>query len=270
MFAVNESTGFTTLYSFSATDTNGFNHDGANPAAGLILSGGTLYGTAQFGGSSGNGTVFALSTNGTGFATLYDFTGGNDGAYPVAGLILSGGMLYGTAQYGGSSGLGTVFALSTNGTGFATLYAFTGGNDGAYPVAGLILSGGTLYGTAQYGGSSGNGAVFAVGTNGVNFSGLYGFSATDTNGINSDGANPAAGVVILGDVLYGTTEYGGGTGVGTVFSLALAAAVSVTAPQLIIGLAGTNGFEANGASYVTGITLQSTKIYGAAFTVHGR
>ena len=44
------------------------------PYGGLILSGNTLYGTAQYGGSSGNGTVFAVNTDGTGFTNLYSFT----------------------------------------------------------------------------------------------------------------------------------------------------------------------------------------------------
>ena len=57
------------------------------------------------GGSSGNGTVFAVNTDGTGFTNLHSFTAGvdlqlytnSDGAYPYAGLILSGNTLYGTA-----------------------------------------------------------------------------------------------------------------------------------------------------------------------------
>ena len=40
----------------------------------LILSGNTLYGTASSGGSSGDGTVFAVNTDGTGFTTLHSFT----------------------------------------------------------------------------------------------------------------------------------------------------------------------------------------------------
>ena len=43
--------GFTTLYNFTATDVTGYNNDGANPYAGLTLSGNTLYGTAQNGGT---------------------------------------------------------------------------------------------------------------------------------------------------------------------------------------------------------------------------
>src|SRR5262245_45462604 len=49
----------------------------------------------------------------------------SDGAYPFAGLALSGDTLYGTAFYGGSSSAGTIFAVSTDGTGFTTLHSFT-------------------------------------------------------------------------------------------------------------------------------------------------
>src|SRR6266481_1072267 len=69
------------------------------------------------------------------FTTLYSFSGGNDGAYPFAGLVLSNNTLYGTASQYGSSGNGTVFKLNTDGTGFATLHSFAGSpNDGATPV----------------------------------------------------------------------------------------------------------------------------------------
>jgi uncharacterized repeat protein (TIGR03803 family) len=87
----------------------------------LTLSGNTLYGTTFVGGRAGNGTVFAVDTNGVGFANLYSFTAtppfylpftNSDGANPYGGLILSGNTLYGTTSAGGTSGNGTVFALS--------------------------------------------------------------------------------------------------------------------------------------------------------------
>ena len=83
---------------------------------------------------------------------------------------------------------------------FTNLYNFTGGNDGANPVAGLILSGSTLYGTAQYGGTNGNGTVFKINTNGIGFSVLHTFTALDaaTQTTNNDGANPSAGTVFVG------------------------------------------------------------------------
>jgi len=138
------------------------NFDGVNPNAGLVVSGSTLYGTTAAGGSAGKGTVFALNTDGTGFRLLHDFSGGSDGASPWDGLIVWGNTLYGTAYSGGSSGKGTVFALNTDGTGFTTLHTFTGGSGGAYPIGGLILTNNTLYGTARFGGSSGNGTVFSL------------------------------------------------------------------------------------------------------------
>src|SRR5271169_4960113 len=59
--------------------------DGGNPYAGLTLDrGGNLYGTANTGGTGGNGTVYKLTHKGSGwtFNTLYSFAGGNDGANP--------------------------------------------------------------------------------------------------------------------------------------------------------------------------------------------
>jgi len=142
----------------------------------LIVSGNTLYGTAGCGGSSGNGTLFKLNTDGTDFTVLHTFTntgpGGSnsEGANPTAALFLSGNTLYGTTFFGGTSGNGAVFAVNNDGTGFINLYSFTLGtggeepvnSDGANPYAGLILSGNTLYGTAQVGGSSRSGTIFSL------------------------------------------------------------------------------------------------------------
>ena len=161
LFGVNTNgTDFTTLHILTELSGPSYtNSDGAFVFGALILSGNTLYGTATSGGSAGNGTVFAVNTDGTGFTTLHSFSVGgtnssggytnSEGAYPLGVLILSGHTLYGTANIGGSSGYGTVFAINTNGTGFTTPHSFTGGGDGAYPRAGLVLSGNTFFGTAR-------------------------------------------------------------------------------------------------------------------------
>jgi uncharacterized repeat protein (TIGR03803 family) len=273
------------LHSFSSASgpNNGNNSDGANPSGTLILSGATLYGTARYGGASGWGTVFAINTDGTGFATTYNFTGGNDGANPSGGVILSNNTLYGTASGGGSAGVGTVFAVSTDGTGFANLHSFTvpmndgfgfyTNSDGAYPQVGLLLSANILYGAANNGGTSGRGTLFGVSTSGpAGFSTLHSFSSgtggsygpsaliqqgnsfygtdyanlgngtafaihTDSTGftnnyafsighvnnsglvINSDGANPHAKLLLSGNTVYGTAQNGGSSGSGTVFAM---------------------------------------------------
>ena len=243
VFLVNiDGTGFTNLHSFTALDaaTATTNGDGANPYAGLILSDNVLYGTTQAGGLLGDGTVFAIKADGTGFTNLHSFTAldaatdttNSDGANPYAGLILSGKTLYGTAYYGGSSGNGTVFAVDTDGTGFTNLHSFTDldtatsttNSDGANPYGGLTLSGRTLYGTAYDGGSSGNGTVFAVNTDGTAFMTLHSFTALDaaTGTFNSDGANPSAGLILSGgNTLAGTAFNGGSAGNGTMFIILL-------------------------------------------------
>jgi uncharacterized repeat protein (TIGR03803 family) len=328
---------FKTLHSFSApaNDSFGFytNRDGAHPYAGLILSGNTLYGAANDGGGSGQGTVFALDTNGSVFNTLHSFSSGSGGAYsssglilagntlygtdyanlgkgtvfavntdgtsftnyyafspghlnssgiltnsdganPHAGLILSRNILYGTAEYGGNLGNGTVFAINTDGTGFKTLHTFAAGsynalglytnNDGAHPCAALVLSGNSLYGTANAGGSSGHGTVFVVNTDGTGFSNLYNFSATPRYPqpqTNSDGASPSAGLVLSGNTLYGTAARGGSSGKGTVFSLSFV-------PRLTVIPSGTNviltwpsgaaGFDYTSFSLYSAQTLTGT------------
>jgi uncharacterized repeat protein (TIGR03803 family) len=87
------------------------NADGANPSGGLALSGGTLYGTALNGGSGGEGTVFDITTNGTGFATLYSFSA-STGENPIGAVVLAGNSLYGATLNGGTHGDGTVYALT--------------------------------------------------------------------------------------------------------------------------------------------------------------
>src|SRR5206468_2767692 len=134
-------------------------------------------------------------------------TGTNsDGASPYGGLVLSGHTLYGTTSGGGSSTVGTVFSMNTDGTGFRTLHNFSG-EEGANPFAGLILSGDTLYGTTTFGGVSGNGVVFAMKIDGTGFAKLHEFSEG-----NIDGSNPFAALILSGNTLYGTTAYGGVSG----------------------------------------------------------
>ena len=79
----------------------------------------SVRGTTAYGGSSNSGSVFAVNTDGTGFdESSRVFTGYPcEGANPQAGLVLSGGTLYGTTLNGGSEGYGTVFAVNTDGHG---------------------------------------------------------------------------------------------------------------------------------------------------------
>jgi uncharacterized repeat protein (TIGR03803 family) len=159
--------GFHVLHGFAKgsgfrSGSNNTNYDGANPNAGLVLFGDALYGTAERCGAAGDGAVFSVRTDGSGFTSVYTFTNGLDGANPAFGLILSGNTLFGGTLNGGPSGHGTLFSVKTDGSDFTTLYSFTNGPDGANPVAGLVLSGNTFYGTATGGGYLGLGSVYSL------------------------------------------------------------------------------------------------------------
>jgi uncharacterized repeat protein (TIGR03803 family) len=286
VFAVNtDGSGFTNVYTFTPTTGSDMtNSDGASPVAGLILSGNTLYGTTRWGGSSGNGTVFKVNTDGSGFTNLHNFTPpyshsvnattNSDGANPLAGLILSGNTLYGTAATGGTSGKGTVFAINTDGTGFTNLHSFTAtpasystNSDGANPWADLILSRNTLYGTAQSGGSSGKGTVFAINTDGTGFTNLHSFTATSgpRPGTNSDGANPWADLILSGNTLYGTAEKGGSSGKGTVFAINIDGTGFTTLYNFTetVGL-DTPPINGDGSSPRAGLMLSGNTLFGTA------
>jgi uncharacterized repeat protein (TIGR03803 family) len=235
------------------------NSDGIGPQAALVLAGNTLYGTAEFGGSNGYGTVFSFNTENSNFTTVYNFAGGADGAYPLGDLIVAGNTLYGTANKGGSNGFGAVFSINTNGSNFARLYSFTSGNDGAYPPQGaLLLSGGTLYGAADKGGSNGFGTVFSVNTNGSNFAGLYSF----TNG--ADGASPAAGLLISNNTLYGVAAGGGAGSNGTIFSLTLGSHGADFTTLYSFTPTNGAGVNSDGAMPQPGLVLSGNLLYGEA------
>jgi len=155
VFKMDGAGNLTVLHSFSGSD-------GATPYGSLISdANGNLYSVTYYGGSANAGTVFKLDAAGN-ETVLHNFTDNPDGANPVAGLIRdSADNLYGTTAHGGSSGLGTVFRLGSNGK-LTLLHSFSGA-DGSLPYPGLTLGApGTLYGVTNSGGASGVGVIFKV------------------------------------------------------------------------------------------------------------
>jgi uncharacterized repeat protein (TIGR03803 family) len=301
VFRINtDGTGFTNLHYFTATVSN-TNSDGAEPRAGLIISGNTLFGVATSGGSTGKGTIFAVNTNGTGFTNLYNFgTTPSDGSEPYCSLVTSSNVLYGIATEGGSQSSGIIFSINTNGTGYKILYnfdtirfptslilsdntlygtaeagRFSGqygsvysfnltnsvftslhdfiGPDGVKPES-LILAGNTLYGTTGSGYNTNRGIVFSINTDGTGLKTLYAFSTTSgTKSTNSDGSFAFPQLVNSGNTLYGMATGGGLYGFGTLFSLLL----PIVPPQLTISSVETNVLLA-WPTNATGFTLQFT------------
>jgi uncharacterized repeat protein (TIGR03803 family) len=200
-------TSVTTLYSVTGSS------DGNGPTSALIDVGGTFYGTTFFGGTAGYGTVFSINSETGAKTAVYSFAGGSDGAYPQAALLSVGSTLYGTTWSGGTSGNGTVFSINPATGAEAVVHSFAGGADGASPLAALISVGGMLYGTTSSGGTTGNGTVFSINPATGAETVLYSFAG------GTDGAGPGAALLNDGGIFYGTTELGGTTGNGTVFSI---------------------------------------------------
>ena len=144
--------------------------DGANPASRVVFGpDGTLYGTTSKGGGSGCsaqgcGTVFRLTPPATVCKTslcpwtetvLYRFTNGADGAIPEYGDLIfdSAGSIYGTTS-GSNTSLGSVYKLTNSGGTWTetTLWTFTGGSDGQFPLGGVVFDrAGNLYGSMETG-----------------------------------------------------------------------------------------------------------------------
>jgi uncharacterized repeat protein (TIGR03803 family) len=108
----------------------------------------------------------------------------------------------------------------------------SGTNDDGYAVrSGLAAVGGNLFGTASQGGNFANGVVFTLRMDGSGYTVLRHFSATSSDtATNFDGADPFPSLAIAGSKLYGTTQYGGVTGAGTLFSLELAPGIQLDNP----------------------------------------
>ncbi len=195
--------------------------DGANPYAGLVRLGQTLYGTTEYGGAGpchskqveGCGTVYQISSAGE--SVLYRFEGPAEGSWPVSSLAVGDGNLFGTASQSGKRckpwkyGCGTVFKVTVAGA-ETTLHEFKGGADGAIPGAGLTKIGGAYYGTTSYGGTGcggdvGCGTIFEITPQGHKRV-LHNFLG------GADGEFPSNNLTDVGGILYGTTRYGGGTG----------------------------------------------------------
>lgn len=105
---------FNPLYYFTG-------HVGIGPEDKLVMdASGNLYGTTYYEGAYSMGSVFKLtpSDGAWTYTSLHDFTGGNDGKYPISSLVFdTNGNLYGTASAGGIGncpygGCGVVFEIA--------------------------------------------------------------------------------------------------------------------------------------------------------------
>lgn len=200
---------------------------------------GNFYGATYWGGAHSLGTLYRITPGGA-LTTLVSFNGTN-GGHPFAGLVQgSDGDLYGTTYYGGDltlnggNGFGTVFKVTLDGQ-LTSLVQFANTN-GSYPSAKLLQGGdGNFYGTTYSGGVSGRGTVFQMTPAGA--------LTTVASFAGTNGGHPSAGLVQGNDGnFYGTTYWGGnlalggGSGLGTVFKMSPAGAIT-----RMVAFGGANG-----------------------------
>jgi uncharacterized repeat protein (TIGR03803 family) len=236
-----DGTEFAVLHAFgpitsASTVTVPQNADGMRPTGALVAGADNyFYGTASGGGANGNGTVFRVRFDGTGFQTLFVFpvlvtnSAGLpinvEGASPVAGLTDGGdGRLYGVTNLGGAGGNGTVFAIDPVSGVLTTLHDFDG-TAGARPSGELLLAqNGSLFGTTTTGGTSSAGAVttfgtiFSIARDGTNFASVRSFEGTN-------GSTPTGRMLQLdANTFVGLAGGSGRCGQGVIYQLSLTGA----------------------------------------------
>ena len=149
-----------------------YSTDGRTPYGGLVMgASGNFYGTTEYGGAKGNGTVFKLSSVSGHWkkTVVYDFPDWRNGALPNSSLVLDkAGNLYGIGG-GGNQGCGpytcgVVFKLTPQKNSqwkYSAVHKFTG-PDGNFPIGVIVDSKGNLFGTTSNGGTYNSGVAFEI------------------------------------------------------------------------------------------------------------
>jgi uncharacterized repeat protein (TIGR03803 family) len=262
MYEVTPTGTVTTLYNFCVLANC---TDGENPHATLVQgTNGSIYGTTYWGGTHNSGTVFEYTPAGK-LITLYSIVntpGATFTAGPLGLVQARDGSIYGFTDYGGKTGNGTIFKISTSGK-FSTLYSFcsqTGCLDGTGPIGLLQGPDGNFYGTTAYGGTGipacldglvACGTIFEMTPEG-NLTTLYNFclesgcldgAAVDPMSLGTDG------------IFYGTTQSGGSTGDGTIYSFATGLTPFVQANPNFSRVGRAIAILGNGLTGTTSVTI---------------
>jgi uncharacterized repeat protein (TIGR03803 family) len=269
---------FSVIHEFTGAE------DGSFPQGGLALGdNGILYGTAQFGGSLNQGTIFSINPIENNFQVIYELNNSSsDGRYPMGRLIQAeSGLLLGTCSEGGASGTGTIFSCSTSGV-YTRLHSLSASANGGFPKSGLTDGDdGFYYGVTEFGAANGFGSLYRIGETG-------GFVKLRDMEYTTDGSNPLGSLLLMEDGdLVGSTSSGGANNFGTVFtynsdsglikihdfSLPLEGSGpngSIISGSDFFGVTASGGLFNTGVFYTNGLNGVRTKIYDFNGTADGQ
>jgi uncharacterized repeat protein (TIGR03803 family) len=198
MFRINpDGTGFTNILDYTSKGT------GERSENGIIISDDVIYGVS----SIDYGSLFSVNIDGTGLRKIFEM---NDvsGNFSYCKRLLIKDELYITTSEGGENGVGTIFKIKTDGTGFQVLYNFEGFDDS--PVGSgfrnnsLMFHNGVLYGTATGNGINDHGYLYSINLDGTEFTKLSDF-------YGEYGSMPYLCDLIIDDNedIFGMTTFGG-------------------------------------------------------------
>lgn len=197
---------YTNVYDFTQAT-------GRFPVAELVqASNGKFYGTATQGGTNNSGVLFSYDPVADAYVDIVNMSG-TTGYNPLSRMIIgSNGLLYGTADLGGTSSAGVIYSLNTTTNAYSVVYNF-GSSTQSDPWGGLIEDpAGTLVGMTNAGGTGGQGSLYKhVISTGITTE-LVPFSF-------SNGSAPRGRLLKASNGLfYGTTSSGGSNDLGILFS----------------------------------------------------
>jgi uncharacterized repeat protein (TIGR03803 family) len=181
----------------------------------VLANNNKLYGVTELGGFGDSCVVYSYDPL-TGIFTdihdLYQYT--QFGWEAKSGMLKAeNGTLYGLCAAGGANGSGVIYEVNPFTDTYTDIFDFSQ-SDGTAPYGSLIqLLDGKLYGMTQSGGANNAGVLFSFDPDAAVYTKLYVFDPPT-------GAHPTFGKLMHGSdgKLYGTTQMGGSTSSGVIFS----------------------------------------------------
>lgn len=193
---------------------------GSTPQGGPIIIGNTAYGVAGQGGAYGYGVVYSVPVAGGTVNVMHHFASGtNDTGTCFNQLVYNPNdkLLYGVGFAGAANGMGGVFSIKLDGSGYKLRSSFTPETGAAVQMGGFIVAkNGLMYANGWVGGSNKQGTLMSFNPKTNVVKSIFSYS-TET------GTQPYNSPIISasGKWFYVLTWLGGKNNVGTILAVSI-------------------------------------------------